>query len=226
MKNKYLKNAKISEWKFRQLLKLFAADIPALTATDLLKLNYRTTHRIYTLLRRRIVSLTLQEFAPFYGEVEVDESYFGPRRIPGKCGRGARQKIPVLGLHKRGEKVFLSIVQNCSKQALMPIVRGNILSESDVFTDSWHAYDGLLTDGYRHHRVHHKRNEFARGKSHVNGIESFWSFAKMRLSKLHGIERDKFLLHLKECEWRFNHRKDNIYYLLRLNCRHFPLCPT
>ena len=226
MKNKYLKNAKISEGKFRELLRLFAADIPALTATDLLKLNYRTTHRIYTLLRRRIVELSLQEFAPFFGEVEVDESYFGPRRVPGKCGRGAMKKIPVLGLHKRGEKVFVSIVKNCSKQALMPIVRGNILAESDVFTDSWHAYDGLLCDGYRHHRVHHKRNEFVRGKSHVNGIESFWSFAKMRLAKLHGIEKDKFLLHLKECEWRFNQRGKNIYYILRLNCRHFPLGAT
>jgi transposase-like protein len=226
MKNKYLKNARISEAKFRELLELFAADIPALTATGLLKLNYRTTHRIYTLLRRRIVTLTRQQFAPFYGEVEVDESYFGPRRVPGKCGRGARQKTPVLGLHKRGQKVFVSIVKNCSEQALMPIVRGNIFLESDVFTDAWAAYDGLVSDGYRHHRVHHYRNEFARGKNHINGIESFWSFAKMRLSKLHGIKRDKFFLHLKECEWRFNHRGQKIYYILRRNCRKEPLCAT
>jgi transposase len=64
MKNKYLKSARISEAKFRELLRLFAEDIPALSATRLLRLNYNTTHRIYTLLRRRIVELTRVEFRP------------------------------------------------------------------------------------------------------------------------------------------------------------------
>ena len=34
------------------------------------------------------------------GEVEVDESYFGARRVRGKRGRGARGKTPVVGLLK------------------------------------------------------------------------------------------------------------------------------
>jgi transposase len=127
MKNKYLKSGRISEAKFRDLLKLFAEDVPATTTTKLLRLNYNTTHRVYTLLRKRIVQLTREEFTPFFGEVEVDESYFGPTRLRGNKGRMALQKFPVLGLHKRGEKVFVSIVKNCSKEALMPILRGNIL---------------------------------------------------------------------------------------------------
>jgi transposase-like protein len=52
--------------------------------------------------------------------------------------------------------------------------------------------------------IYHSANEFARGKNHVNGIESFWSFAKNRLSKFNGFTNDKFILHLKECEYRFN----------------------
>ena len=108
----------------------------------------------------------------------------------------------------------------------MPILRGNILSESDVYTDGWKAYDGLVRDGYKHHRIYHHENEFARGKNHVNGIESFWSFAKARLAKLHGIRRDRFLIHLKECEWRWNHRGQNIYQILLSNFRKFPLSTT
>ncbi len=157
------------------------------------------------------------------GEIEVDESYFGARRGRGKRGRGASGETPVLGLHKRGDSVFVSVVENCSKQALMPILKGRVLAESDVYTDGWKACDGLVTNGYKHHRVHHHENEFARGKNHVNGIESFWSFAKMRMSKLHGVKRDKFLLHLKECEWRWNHRRQNTYRLLLSNFRKKPL---
>ncbi|SMN02521.1 Mobile element protein [uncultured Candidatus Thioglobus sp.] len=29
----------------------------------------------------------------------------------------------------------------------------------------------------KHFRVHHCQNEFVRGTSHINGIESFWGYA-------------------------------------------------
>jgi len=223
MRNRYEKGTRISERKYRQVLKLFSADIPALTTSSLSGLNYRTVHRLYNCWRERIIALALEEIKPFGGEIEVGESYFGARRVRGKRGRGASGKTPVLGLHKRGDFVFVSVVENCSKQALMPILKGRVLAESDVYTDGWKAYDGLVTNGFKHHRVHHHENEFARGKNHVNGIESFWSFAKMRMSKLHGVKRDKFLLHLKECEWRWNHRRQNTYRLLLSNFRENPL---
>ncbi|MEF3191493.1 MAG: hypothetical protein K6347_02935, partial [Campylobacterales bacterium] len=46
----------------------------------------------------------------------------------------------------------------------------------------------------------------ARGKNHVNGIESFRSFTKRRLAKFNGIQSKMFYLHLKESEFRFNNR--------------------
>ena len=223
MKNRYIKRAHISEREFRGLLKCFGLDVPATTAAALAGMRRQTVQRIYSLLRERIAKLALEEVRPFAGEIEVDESYFGSRRVRGRRGRGAGGKTPVLGLHKRGERVFVSVVENCSRQELMPILKGRVLEHSDVYTDGWKAYDGLLTSGYRHHRVHHHENEFARGKNHVNGIESFWSFAKFRLAKLRGVRRDKFLLHLKECEWRWNHRHQNLYSFLLKNCRLNPL---
>lgn len=226
MRNRYEKGTRLSERKYRQVLRLFAADVPALTAVGLCALNYRTVHRLYSVFRQRIVGLALEELRPLAGEIEVDESYFGARRVRGKRGRGAGGKTPVLGLHKRGECVFLSVVKNCSRQELMPILKGRVLADSDIYTDGWKAYDGLVTSGYKHHRVHHHQNEFARGKNHVNGIESFWSFAKLRLAKLRGVRPDKFLLHLKECEWRWNHRHDNLYRILLSNLRKKPLSAT
>jgi hypothetical protein len=82
---------------------------------------------------------------------------------------------------------------------------------------------GLVLDGFKHHRVHHHENEFARGKRHINGIESFWGFAKTRLAKQHGVRAYKFPQHLKESEWRWNHRRDNRYTLLLKNTRSHPL---
>jgi len=145
------------------------------------------------------------------GEFELDESYFGAKRIRGERGRGVAGKTPVFGVLKRNGKVCVEIVDNCSKESLMPIIQGKILEGSTVYTDGWKAYDGLILNGYDHYRVFHSHNEFARGKNHVNGIESFWSFAKRRLSQFNGLTDDTFYFHLKKSEFRFNHRKDDLY---------------
>jgi len=69
-----------------------------------------------------------------------------------------------------------------------------------------------ILNGYNHYRVFHHKNEFARGKSHVSGIECFWSIANRRLAKFNGLTDDKFILHLKECECRFNHSNDDNFW--------------
>jgi transposase len=86
------------------------------------------------------------------------------------------------------------------------------------------AYDGLVNEGYKkHYRVKHSDDVFANGRSRVNGIENFWGATKSRLSKLRGAQANKFYLCLKETEWRFNHRQENIYKLLLSRLRKSPL---
>ena len=173
-------------------------------------------------MRQRIFDFCQIE-EKFSGEVEVDESYFGARRVRGKRGRGARGKTPVVGLLKRGGKVFTKIIPNCTRAQLMPIIKGQIIQQSTVYTDGWKSYDGLVLNGYHHYRIFHHENEFARGKNHVNGIESFWSFTKRRLAKFNGIKKEHFLIHLKESEYRWNYRGQDIYQNLLRNFRENPL---
>jgi transposase-like protein len=110
---------------------------------------------------------------------------------------------------KQKGKVFVTVVPNCSRKELTPIIQGKILEGSTIHTDGLKAYDCLILNGYNHYRVFHHENEFARGKSHVNGIECFWSYAERRFSKFNGLTDDKFILHLKETEARSNHRDDD-----------------
>lgn len=208
----------------KELLKLWSLDVGAYTASKLTGLNKNTTQRIYTLLRKRVMELAETEASPFTGSVEVDESYFGPRRVRGLRGRGASGKVPVIGLLKRKGKVFCYPLMDCSKAELMRVIRGQVIRRrSTIYTDGWRAYDGLVLEGYKHYRVHHHQNEFARGRRHINGIESFWSYAKLRMAKLRGIRWEHFYDHLKETEWRFNHRRDNLFNLLVKNLSSCPL---
>lgn len=210
-KNRYYSRSKISEAKFRQLIRYFAMDLTATDCAELTGLSVRSVSSIYQRIRRRL-DQQCEQVSPLGGELEADESYFGPRRIRGFRGRGAGQKTVVFGLLKLGSNVYTEIVPNASKAILQAIIRGKADVASVIHTDRWRGYDGLVDVGFdKNFRVNHGQNEFARGNAHVNGIESFWSYAKRRLIQFNGVPRHTFYLHLKETEFRFNHRNSDLY---------------
>ena len=96
--------------------------------------------------------------SPFQGEVELDESYFGARRVRGRRGRGALGKTIVFGLLKRGGRVYTRIVPDVSRKTLLSVVERQVDKEAIVYTDGFSSYDGLVDWGYRrHYRVNHGR---------------------------------------------------------------------
>ena len=226
MKNRYVVRSRISEAAFRRFLRCVAADLTAVQIAQLTGLNRNTVNRLLASLRERMAEACELE-RPFTGTVEVDESYFGPRRVKGKAGRGAGRKTPVFGIFKRQGKVYTEVVPDCSKATLLAAIRGKVELDSIIHSDGWRGYDGLVDMGYRKHlRVDHGRNEFSSRKvrgNHINGIEGFWGYAKSRLARFRGMHPDTFLFHLKECEFRFNHRRQNLYQVLLKLCRDNPL---
>ena len=204
MKNKYIVRSRISEKKFREILKYFAEDIEATKMSNLTGISRISINKILKSIRI-LISKECEKISKFSGEIEIDESYFGAKRVRGKRGRGASGKQPVFGMLKRDGKVYTQIVKNCSANELIPILS----QSSTIYSDCWKAYDGLVDYGAKeHYRVKHSKNEFANGKNHINGIENFWGYAKHRLAKFKGIKKENFLLHLKECEFRYNNSKD------------------
>ena len=220
MSNKYFFRGKISEEKFRVIVRLFCLDIEAKKSAELTNLNRSTENKIYRKLREHIAELCEAESPFTNGEVELDESYFGARRVRGIRGRGARGKTPVFGMLKRGDKVYTQIVKNCSISELLPIIKGRTDTGAIIYSDGFKSYDGLVNYGYkRHYRVKHGENEFALGHNHINGIENFWGLCKVRLAKFRGVHRHTFYLHIKECEFRYNYRNQNLLLTLLKNLR-------
>lgn len=223
LKNKYANRSKISEKKIRHIVKLFSLDLNASQITKISGLNRNTINRYLTEIRKRIADYCDRQ-SPFSGEVEVDESYFGARRIKGKRGRGAFGKTIVFGIFKRNGKVYTEVVPDCRRATLQAVIRGQVSLETVIHSDGWRGYNGLVDLGYKKHfRVNHGQDEFVQGKSHINGIESFWGFAKTRLYRFRGMSKKTFHLHLKECEFRFNNRGEDLYILMLKILRKDPL---
>jgi hypothetical protein len=97
------------------LLRLFALDLTASDAARLTGLRVRSVNDVYLLLRRRLHQLCPVP-VELGGALELDESYFGPRRVRGKRGRGAGSKTIVFGLFKRGGKYILKLCRTARKR--------------------------------------------------------------------------------------------------------------
>ena len=226
MKNKYIIRSRISEKKFREILKYFCLDIEAVKISKITQISEVTLCKIFKQIRI-LIAKECEKISTLNGEIEIDESYFGAKRVRGKRGRGAGKKTSVFGMLKRNNCVYTQIVKHCSADDLLPILRDSSdLAESIIYSDCWGAYDGLVDFGAKaHYRVKHSKNEFALGRNHINGIENFWGYAKHRLAKFRGIKKEFFLLHLKETEFRYNTKiqGQDLYKILLKMVRKNPL---
>ncbi|MBP6925667.1 MAG: IS1595 family transposase [Candidatus Pacebacteria bacterium] len=211
-----VKYSRLSKRKVNQLMQYFSADLGATQAAQLSNLNRNTVNDWYTTFRKVIAEFQEEQVKQSSGEFELDESYFGgPRKKTHvedrrKRGRGAENKVPVFGIKKRDDgSVYTQIIPNASKSTLFPIIKQLVIKhDSTIYTDKFRTYDGLVFDGYKHYRINHSKKYSNRKGIHINGIENFWSFAKLRLAKFRGLSRKNFYFHLKECEFRYNKKHD------------------
>jgi hypothetical protein len=72
--------------------------------------THKTGNTIFLKIRQRLAQECERHSPLSAGEVKVDESYFGARRVRGKRGRGASGKTIVFDLLKRDGKVYMEIV--------------------------------------------------------------------------------------------------------------------
>ena len=173
---------------------------------------------------RSLIAEFCEQESPFAGQIECDESYFGSRHKKGKRGRGAENKHIVFGIYKRNGRVYTEIVKNVKAKTLQAIIKGKVDLQSVLYTDGFRAFDSIVHLGYqKHFRIYHQ-DSYALGDVHINGIEGFWGYAKVRLVKFRGLSKNTFYLHLKECEFRFNYRHHDLYKMLLKITKNIVFC--
>lgn len=213
-----IKWSKLSNRTLNQLIRLFVLEVPAVKAAKEVHVNRHSAERVYTVIRECMVKACEKE-SPLEGEVEVDESYFGGKQKYGR-GRKVISKVPVFGILKRDGKVYTTPVEDVSRYTLRRIIREKVREGSTIYSDAFSSYDGLITAGYKHYRINHQKI-FAKKRNHINGIENFWGFAKTKLRRYYGMNRGRFFLYLKEMEFRFNHRHEDLLAITRKIVRRY-----
>jgi len=202
---RWIGKLRISYKKWLWILKLFELEISTRKIAEQVELSYPTVLKAVNLIRMTIISASKSADEFLQGEIEIDETYFGGRR-KGRRGRGASNKVPVFGILERDGVVKVDILKDVTAEAILNLTIKTVRRGSIVYTDRFKSYNSLMFCGYRHLRVDHSKR-FTSGKVYINGLEGFWSYAKERLIKHHGVSKEKFPLYLKEMEFRYNNRK-------------------
>ena len=83
--NKYIYRSRISEKKCRQILRLFCLDLTATQIATIVGISRNSMNTYLKAIRRQIACFCEQE-SPVSGQVEVDESFFGARRVKRQTG--------------------------------------------------------------------------------------------------------------------------------------------
>jgi len=198
--------------KKMKILYYFYIEVSARKTAKELNADYSLVHRKFMQFRKKIADYCNQEAKKLNGELELDESYFGGKR-KGNRGRGAFNKAIVFGILERKGKVHTIVVENVKAETLMTAIENKTKKGSVFYTDGFKSYADLKQYG-KHNVIRHDKDEFAKDKNHINGIEGFWSFAKERFHKYHGINKANYPFYLKEMEFRFNHRNESVFNLL------------
>jgi len=184
--------------------------------------DLRVTQKTAWFMLHRIRLAMQDEFfgSKLEGEVEVDETFIGgkarnmhksvrARRITGR-GRHMADKIAVMGMLERGGRVRTQVIADRSSETLHGLVKANVTTGADVFTDELHGYWGL-NEQYKHQIIDHAV-KYVDGRVHTNGLENFWSLLKRGLGGTYvAVEPFHLFRYLDEQMFRFNNRatKDN-----------------
>lgn len=219
-KNKYFRCSKLSEAKLRQILRYFAMDLTATDCAQLSGVSVRSINSIYLRLRRRM-AVECETSLPPSAVVPTDEPDPGQRV---SVVLGASRKSMVFGLLQCGDKVYTRIVPDAVARPLQAAIRDKLSVAGLLAGQLGNGYEGVVDMAFnRYLRIKMDSDDRQSRTGHASVAESFWSFAKRRLAQFNGVPRHTFYLHLKETEFRFNHRRENLYAVLLSLLRAHPL---
>ena len=108
---------------------------------QLLHLNRNTVNHLDGQFREAIYLHQLSLKRHYFGDYEVDESYFGARRqrgVRGKLKRGRGTRIQsVFGVFERQGRAYTEMVPDCRKKTLPAVILGKISIDSIIYSDGW-----------------------------------------------------------------------------------------
>ncbi len=214
MKNKYLKGAHLSERKFKEILRLFAEDLTATQIASISGVSRVTVNSYLKKIRQQIArhceSLLptdpLRSTTTERKAVPATQDSDSPVSVKTDVSRNI--KPVVFGIYRASDRLHTEILPDVSRSMIHSVVRSNrSILETQSAAEKIRRFSNVADLGQ--YRLYNLENEGTNNAS--EDVDAFWGLTKHRLAKFKGLNRSTVYLHLKECEFRYNNRNEDIY---------------
>jgi transposase len=222
MKNRYLKNARIPERKVRELLTLFCEDLTATQIANISGISRITVNAYLKLIRSQIAEYCEEQFPyPSSPRKNGVSSKMATSNREGSIQVGENHFYGILRFEQSIHTRWINTVDN---QWMNNWLKGKIKVETETLdklgVSRFEAIaDFSRTKLYRVNSV----SETLRVKPKIDEIDLFWGRLKSRIAKFRGLNCNTTFLHIKESEFRYNHRNEDLFALIHSLIQKRPL---
>jgi transposase len=217
MKNKMLKRSHLSEKTCRDIIQLFSDD---LTATQIAAITgvSRVTINNYLKLIRTHIARHCEELSR--GFAANNSLVHLPRPLYAVKEEAAEEMNVYYGFYTVNENVFTDELIAVNKQAIREFQQSGWLPRQDHAPHHGLGRYQAIAD-FEDWRIY--RADAAGGKNPQDSITVFWGNTRNRLLKFRGMNKNTLYLHVKESEFRYNYREDDINKILLNIIYKYPL---
>lgn len=207
---------RITTNRLNRIFLCFSEDLTATATAKIAGVNRNTVNRYFTGIREKIMQYCVDEYNQLTTDIQAAELHFEAKTVLRKKLKQALEERPILGLLKHRKKVFITVLEEFSHESLLIRLRDSLHDFSSCRSTTETSAKLSLNDCDQYRVCYAIPQSEGEGVGNdVKGIEHFLTFAKKRLAKFNGCSSDSFLLHLKECEFRYNHRDEDLFKLIK-----------
>jgi len=212
MKNRYLKGAHISERKVREMLKLFSEDLTATQIANISGISRITVNAYLKLIRTHLAI-----FSDENNLLHKNGNSSG-YLLNGSNGVNVQEpsKKYFYGIYKHVDYIYTEKLTGINSEWLYDWLKGKIQAEGGLIEKHrLQVFHGIADfNSIKLFRINTPPSGNVKGRSSIDEIDMFWGLLKSRLVKFRGLNSSTLHLHVKETEFRYNHRNEEIYELI------------
>ncbi len=209
---RFLNNGNLSPQDWLRLIKLFELELPLPKIALQLGKSYNTIAKSVQSVRAAIMANSLDAELIFESGLGSSLGTARGKRIKHGPG-GGPQKALVFGVIPYGRLAFVDLLPDLTGEALIHLKTTFHLKTASlgglVYTDKYKKYDALLTCDPSIRNLPHAPH--ADSSLYIDGRKGFWKFAKKRLKSSRRVSCKYMALYLKELEFRFNYRDQDMF---------------
>ena len=195
--------------KCRQILELFCDDLTATQIADISGVSRVTVNNYFRLIRSVIASFCEDSLFPNHRSRTLNDANSREEALCGPVGHPA-----YYGFYIYKGKVSAAWLRDICESSVLQLqgkVHAAMNGGSASVFEGYYAVADL--NDWRLYWLDGNAELSSSGDA-LPEITGFWKHTKSRLQKFRGVNKRTLYLHIKECEFRYNFRNDDILTVL------------